>query len=164
MPRLATLALLMFLSLGAGCAPATSDRALQVSDVKSLSGKWLGYATGTGAGAPNPIELIISPDGTWSSRMGAQLQTGKVSLDDGKISFARGAAWIPATVFQRPRRFRSGGSACRRAGRRSWALLVRVHDETAGRRNRATGTRRKDRTGPTSLTPSPSPDLVPDSS
>jgi hypothetical protein len=82
----------MFLSLGAGCAPATSDRALQVSDVKSLSGKWLGYATGTGAGAPNPIELIISPDGTWSSRMGAQLQTGKVSLDDGKISFARGAA------------------------------------------------------------------------
>jgi hypothetical protein len=79
MTRFAPFVLLVFLSIGVGCAPATSDRALQVSDVKALSGNWLGYATETGAGAPNPIELTINPDGTWTSRTGAQVQTGVVS-------------------------------------------------------------------------------------
>lgn len=97
----APLALLAWLSAMAGCAPATSERTLRVSDVKALSGTWLGYATGTGAGAPNPIELTIQPDGTWTSRIGAQAQGGVLSLRDGRIVFTRtGASAGSSTVLQ----------------------------------------------------------------
>jgi hypothetical protein len=80
----------MLLSTMVGCASAPPT--LQVSDVQSLSGKWLGNATYTGAGAPNPIELTINPDGTYTSRTAAQLQTGTVTIRDGKISFVRTTA------------------------------------------------------------------------
>jgi len=101
MRRFAPLALVMLLSTVVGCAPATSGGAIPVGDVKSLSGKWLGYATGPSAGAPNPIDLTINPDGTWTSRIGAQVQNGIVSLKDGKISFTRqGASGGSATVLQ----------------------------------------------------------------
>ena len=92
------IALLMLLLSGIGCAPATSGGSIAVSDVKSLSGNWLGFATGTAAGAPNPIELTINPDGTWTSRMGAQVQNGVVRLKDGKVSFERGTASGPSTT------------------------------------------------------------------
>ena len=98
MTRFAPFALLVLLSTMAGCAPATSGSAVQVTDVKSLSGKWLGYATGTASGAPNPIELTINPDGTWNSRIGAQVQNGIVSLNDGKITFTRQGASGPSTT------------------------------------------------------------------
>ena len=84
--------LVMLLLASVGCATATSEKTIQVGDVKSLSGKWLGYATGTAAGAPQAIELIISPDGTYVSRIGAQVQSGTVSVKEGKVSFARDAA------------------------------------------------------------------------
>ena len=96
--RFAALALVVLLSGVVGCAPATSGGGIPVSDVKSLSGKWLGFATGTAAGAPNPIELTINPDGTWTSRSGAQLQSGVIRLSDGKINFARGSASGPSTT------------------------------------------------------------------
>jgi hypothetical protein len=97
----APLALIVLLSTMVGCAPAASGRAVPVTDVKSLSGKWLGWATGTGAGTPNPIDLTINPDGTWTSRTGAQVQNGVVSLNDGKISFTRqGASGGSTTVLQ----------------------------------------------------------------
>jgi hypothetical protein len=72
--------------------PPPPENTIQVSDVKSLSGKWLGYATGTAAGAPQAIELTINPDGTYISRIGAQVQSGTVRVNKGKVSFARDAA------------------------------------------------------------------------
>ncbi len=98
MTRFAPLALVVLLGTVAGCAPATSGGAIPVSDVKSLAGKWLGYAVGTAAGAANPIELTINPDGTWTSRSGAQVQNGVISLNDGKISFTRQGASGPSTT------------------------------------------------------------------
>jgi hypothetical protein len=98
MTRFAPFALLVLLSTVVGCAPATSGSAVQVTDVKSLTGKWLGYATGTASGTPNPIELTINPDGTWTSRTGAQAQNGIVSLNDGKITFTRQGASGPSTT------------------------------------------------------------------
>ena len=99
MIRVASL-IALILTLATGCASAPSATTIQVSDVKSLSGRWLGYATGTGAGAPNPIELVINPDATYTSRIGAQLQHGTVNVSDGKVSFARqGASAGSSTVF-----------------------------------------------------------------
>ena len=98
MTRFASLALVLLLSTVVGCAPATSGSSIAVSDVKSLSGKWLGYATGPSAGAPIPFELTINPDGTWTSHSGAQVQNGVVRLNDGKIRFERGAASGPSTT------------------------------------------------------------------
>jgi hypothetical protein len=84
----------------AGCASTPSGRALSVDSVASLSGNWLGYATGTAAGSPNPVELTINPDGTWTSRTGAQVQNGTVTINAGKITFTRrGASAGSATVF-----------------------------------------------------------------
>ena len=84
----------------AGCATASSERALEVNSVALLSGKWLGYATGTASGTPNPVELTINPDGTWSSRTGAQLQNGTVTINGGKINFTRqSASGGSTTVF-----------------------------------------------------------------
>lgn len=101
MTRFASLTLLVLLSAVVACSTAPPGNAIQVTDVKSLIGKWLGFATGTDAGAPNPMELIINPDGTWTSRTGAQLQSGTVTLSEGKVNFARGAAsGSSATVFQ----------------------------------------------------------------
>ena len=92
MTRFASLTLLVVLSAVVGCSTAPPGKAIQVTDVKSLSGKWLGFATGPSAGAPNPMDLTINPDGTWTSRTGAQHQSGTVSISDGKITFSRGAA------------------------------------------------------------------------
>lgn len=101
MTRFASLTLLVLLSAVVACSTAPPGNAIQVTDVKSLSGKWLGFATGTAAGAPNPMELVINPDGTWTSRTGAQLQNGTVSISDGKITFLRGgASGASTTVFQ----------------------------------------------------------------
>jgi hypothetical protein len=93
MTRFAPFALLVLLSTVVGCAPATSGSAVQVTDVKSLT-----YATGTASGAPNPSELTINPDGTWTSRTGAQVQNGILSLNDGKITFTRQGASGPSTT------------------------------------------------------------------
>jgi hypothetical protein len=93
MTRFSKPMILMLLSaIVVGCASAAPESTIQVSDVKSLSGKWLGYATGTAAGAPQAIELIINPDGTYVSRIGAQVQSGTISVGNGKVSFERDAA------------------------------------------------------------------------
>jgi hypothetical protein len=92
MTRFATFMLLALLTSVVGCATAPPENTIQVSDVKSLSGKWLGYATGTAAGAPQAIELTINPDGTYISRIGAQVQSGTVRVNKGKVRFARDAA------------------------------------------------------------------------
>src|SRR5262245_66617612 len=86
-------AMIRFVSLAAllvsivGCASTRSGTAIQVTDVKALSGKWLGFATGLTGGAPNATELVINPDGTWTSRSGAVHQNGTLSISDGKINF-----------------------------------------------------------------------------
>ncbi len=101
MTRFASLTLLVLLSAVVGCSTAPPGNAIQVTDVKSLSGKWLGFATGPSAGAPNPMDLTINPDGTWFSRTGAQHQSGTVSISDGKITFSRGSAsGSSTTLFQ----------------------------------------------------------------
>jgi hypothetical protein len=100
MMRSGVLALLVVLGAVVGCSTAPSGSAMRVDSVAALSGKWLGYATGTAAGAPNPVELTINPDGTWSSRTGAQHQNGKVVLDGDKINFTRvSASGGSTTVF-----------------------------------------------------------------
>jgi hypothetical protein len=65
---------------------------MKVDDVKSLSGRWVGYATGTSAGSPDPSELTINPDGTYTSRTAARYQHGTVSIGDGRITFTRRGA------------------------------------------------------------------------
>ena len=99
MVRLTSLRVLVLLIL-AGCTTAPAGRALQVDSVAALSGRWLGYATGTAAGAPNPMELTINPDGTWTSRTGAQFQNGTVTINGDKIAFTRqGASGGSGTVL-----------------------------------------------------------------
>jgi hypothetical protein len=93
-------AFLVLLIAVVGCATTPSPRALPVDNVATLSGKWLGYATGTAAGAPNAVELTINPDGTWTSRTGAQVQNGTVTINAGTVNFTRqGASGGSATVF-----------------------------------------------------------------
>jgi hypothetical protein len=87
-----TSVLLILLNVMVGCATGQPEKAIQVNEVKSLSGKWLGYAIGTAAGAAQAIELTINPDGTYISRIGSQLQNGTVSVSNGKVSFVRDAA------------------------------------------------------------------------
>jgi hypothetical protein len=98
MTRFAGLVLVMLLGAAIGCASAPSERTLTVHDATSLSGKWLGYAIGLAAGAPQAIELTINPDGTWVSRIGANVQDGTLTVSDGKVSFTRTGASGPSTT------------------------------------------------------------------
>jgi hypothetical protein len=90
--------LMLLTALVLGCATVDTESTIQVREAKSLSGKWLGYAIGTGAGAPQVIELTINPDGTYVSRIGAQVQSGTVRVSNGKVSFTRDAASATSTT------------------------------------------------------------------
>ena len=55
----------------------------QQADVKSLAGKWKGWATGTG-GTSMPAEVIIAADGSYTSLIGANSGRGNIKADKGK--------------------------------------------------------------------------------
>jgi hypothetical protein len=59
--------------------------ALQPQDIKSLAGKWTGWATPP-SGSAFPIEVQINPDGTYTSLMGATRGTGKITMAGGKFT------------------------------------------------------------------------------
>ncbi|MGH7389486.1 MAG: hypothetical protein ACREM3_08505 [Candidatus Rokuibacteriota bacterium] len=62
--------------------PAAASPAM--TDVRTLSGKWTGWAIGR-AGSSTPVEVEINPDGTYVSRMGATTGTGTFKVVGGQI-------------------------------------------------------------------------------
>ena len=77
---------LMFV-LGAVYASAQQPSALPaaVTDIQTLAGKWSGWGTGA-SGSSFPIEVVVQPDGTYTSMMGATSGQGRFKLVDCKIT------------------------------------------------------------------------------
>jgi len=67
-----------------GAASVSAQQAAVGQDVKSLAGKWIGYATPT-SGSNFPIEVEVKPDGSCTSKLGAAMGTGTIAMDGGKI-------------------------------------------------------------------------------
>ena len=53
-------------------------------DIKSLAGKWAGFASPT-RGSNVPLEVNVKPDGTYASKWGDQNGTGTIRMDGGKL-------------------------------------------------------------------------------
>ena len=53
-------------------------------DVKSLAGKWLGYATGTG-GTQTTLQVEVKPDGSYTSQWGSTTGKGVIKNEGGKL-------------------------------------------------------------------------------
>jgi hypothetical protein len=84
----ASLAPLAVASIVLGCAPvAPPGTPLRVTDVRSLSGRWVGtlidaHNMGT------PVQIVINPDATYSARFGDTSARGTVALrPDGQLAF-----------------------------------------------------------------------------
>ena len=54
------------------------------ADIKSLAGKWSGYASPT-RGSNVPLEVTVKPDGTYASKWGGQNGTGTIKMEGGKL-------------------------------------------------------------------------------
>jgi hypothetical protein len=65
-------------------AGVSAQQAAVGQDVKSLAGKWIGWATPT-SGSNIPIEVEVRPDGSYSSKMGSTIGTGNIKMDGGKL-------------------------------------------------------------------------------
>lgn len=82
--------------------PATADTpsaAVTPTDVSSLAGKWRGWYIGA-SGSSLPLEVNVSPDGTYRSRIGSQTGMGTFKVADGKIH-ASGQLLGPTAPFER---------------------------------------------------------------
>ncbi len=53
-------------------------------DVKSLAGKWLGYASPT-SGSQVTLQVEVMPDGTYTSRWGTTSGKGVIKKEGGKL-------------------------------------------------------------------------------
>src|SRR3954453_5898971 len=73
---------LMFVALVAGSVSA--QQAMVGQDVKSLAGKWIGWATPT-SGSAFPIEVEVQPDGSYTSQMRSTLGNGVIKQDGSKL-------------------------------------------------------------------------------
>jgi hypothetical protein len=67
-----------------GAAYVSAQQAAVGQDVKSLAGKWVGFATPT-SGSNFPIEVEVRPDGTYTSHLGSTQGTGVITMDGGKL-------------------------------------------------------------------------------
>jgi hypothetical protein len=67
-----------------GAAYVSAQQAAVGQDVKSLAGKWVGFATPT-SGSNFPIEVEVKPDGTYVSQLGATRGSGVITMDGGKL-------------------------------------------------------------------------------
>jgi hypothetical protein len=77
----------------------TPSTAVTAADVSSLAGKWRGWYIGA-SGSSQPLEVDVSPDGTYRSRIGTQSGIGTFKVADGKIH-ATGQLLGPAGPFER---------------------------------------------------------------
>jgi len=68
---------LMFVVVAAASVSAQQD-------VKSLSGKWVGWLTPT-RGGNLPVEVDVQPDGSYTSQVGSTIGKGKITMEGGKI-------------------------------------------------------------------------------
>ena len=56
----------------------------QGPDVKSLAGKWSGYASPS-RGSNVPLEVNLKPDGSYTSSWGGKSGTGRIMMEGGKL-------------------------------------------------------------------------------
>jgi hypothetical protein len=67
-------------------APAPAQQPTPaVKDIQSLAGKYTGWAT-PASGSAFPIEVVIGPDGSYTSMSGATTGKGKLKLAGDKIT------------------------------------------------------------------------------
>ena len=89
-----SLVCLTFVAVALGCASASSPPGvvIAVTDVRSLSGRWIGtlineHNMGT------PLEVFISPDATYRMRFADTTAAGTVTLQrDGQVAFTMTSA------------------------------------------------------------------------
>jgi hypothetical protein len=62
---------------------ASAQQAM-VQDVKSLAGKWVGWATPT-SGSNVIVEVDVNPDGTYTSKWGSTMGQGVIKNEGGKL-------------------------------------------------------------------------------
>ena len=67
-----------------GTTYVSAQQAAVGQDVKSLAGKWVGWATPT-SGSNFPIEVEVSPDGSYTSTLGAAMGNGTIKMEGGKL-------------------------------------------------------------------------------
>jgi hypothetical protein len=87
---------LMFVVVAAVSVSAQQAAPAAPKDVKSLAGKWKGFAT-PASGSGFPVEVVIQPDGSYVSMMGATSGRGTIKMDGGKFT-AEGHLSGPAGV------------------------------------------------------------------
>ena len=85
-----SLACAVVVAVCVGCAsasPPSTDVAMAVTDVKSLSGRWMGTMIDA-RNMGTPLELDIAPDATYRMRFGATSAAGTIALErDGRLAF-----------------------------------------------------------------------------
>lgn len=84
------------MSFAATCGSRAISAPAAPKDVKSLAGKWKGWAT-PASGSGFPVEVQIQPDGSYTAMMGATSGRGTIKMDGGKFT-AEGALSGPAGV------------------------------------------------------------------
>jgi hypothetical protein len=83
--RIATnIALSTLIVVAVATTPVWAQQALPGQDVKSLAGKWVGWATPT-SGSNFPLSVQVEPDGSYTSTMGASIGKGMITMDGGKL-------------------------------------------------------------------------------
>ena len=56
----------------------------QQPDIKSLAGKWRGYAIPT-RGSNVPLEIEVKPDGSYTTNWGGKSGVGRITMEGGKL-------------------------------------------------------------------------------
>jgi hypothetical protein len=62
----------------------SAQQAMVGQDIKSLAGKWVGYATPT-SGSNTPLQVEVKPDGSYTSSWGTTMGKGVIKMDGGKL-------------------------------------------------------------------------------
>ena len=76
---------LMFVVVAAVSVSAQQAAPAAPKDVKSLAGKWRGSAV-PASGSGFPVEVVIQPDGSYTSMMGATSGRGTIKMEGGKFT------------------------------------------------------------------------------
>jgi hypothetical protein len=69
----------------APAAPPAATPSPAVKDIQSLAGKYTGWGT-PASGSAFPIEVVINPDGSYTTMSGANTGKGKLKLNGDKIT------------------------------------------------------------------------------